>query len=87
VCVCVLLVHCLLTVIYFINVPLIEMAAREKRENREKRGKSDCKWLHIIDAHHREEEEEDIPHRRRRRRRRVIGGSGLRLEELSYLFI
>lgn len=30
-----LLVHCLLTVIYFINVPLIEMAAREKR------GKSD----------------------------------------------
>lgn len=24
--------HCLLMVIYFINVPLIEMAAREKRE-------------------------------------------------------
>ena len=23
--------HCLLSVIYFINVPLIEMAAREKR--------------------------------------------------------
>lgn len=55
-----LLVHCLLTVIYFINVPLIEMAAREKR------GKSDWKWLHVIDAHHRGEEE--IPHEIRRRR-------------------
>lgn len=28
--------HCLLSVIYFINVPLIEMAAREKRGEKER---------------------------------------------------
>lgn len=32
-------VHCLLTIIYFINAPLIEMAAREK---------SGCKWTRVI---------------------------------------
>lgn len=52
--------HCLLMVIYFINVPLIEMAAREKR------GKSDWKWLHVIDAHHRGEQEIPLEIRRRR---------------------
>lgn len=48
-------------VIYFINVPLIEMAAREKR------GKSAYwKWLHVIDAHHRGEEEIPLEIKRRR---------------------
>lgn len=55
--------HCLLTLIYFINVPLIEMAARGK----ERRGEGACwKWLHVIDAHHRGEEEIPLEIRRRR---------------------
>lgn len=43
--------HCLLMVIYFINVPLIEMAAREKREGGKERTENGCTLLtHIIGA-------------------------------------
>lgn len=45
-----LLVHCLLTVIYFINVPLIEMAAREERRG-ERATENGCTLLtHITGA-------------------------------------